>query len=205
MASGQADQTRCDSNSTCGTYSVATPCREGSYNPFEHMDRIDACLPCGETQGADNSSLIGNDTTYRGYYCPDLNSTKQTKCPAGHFCLPALAHPVPCPHGTYRQDQGGFELASCDICPTTMYCPNASLIPLPCPAKFYCPRGSGWPRTCPGVSLLTHASYRALSSVATDFVLVQFPLLTSLVPFASGFFLPCQYFSAIHLPARILL
>ena len=149
-SSGLSPATSCVENATCGTFAVATPCPAGTYNPVTGSTRSDACIPCGEIIVYNSSSLLGNDTTYRGYYCPDLNSTAQKKCPPGYFCPPATPEPIACPHGMYRMEQGGHELASCETCPATFYCPNASIVPLPCPATFYCPYGAGWPTVCPG-------------------------------------------------------
>lgn len=91
--------TQHESNSTCGTYSVANPCPGGTYNPLYSQIRDLSCLPCGEDFVRENSSLIGNDTSYRGYHCPNQNSSLQIKCPPGYFCLPRRAEPVECPAG----------------------------------------------------------------------------------------------------------
>ncbi len=73
-----------------GVYDVGIPCPPGTYNPLEGMQRFEACIPCGELMdiNVSNGSSVVRDATYRGYYCPFVNSSKQV-CNIS-ACLPGV-------------------------------------------------------------------------------------------------------------------
>ena len=133
----------CTEESQCGIYSLPVPCPAGTYQPLEAQTASTSCIACGE-------DLQTGDITFRGYHCPFRNSSFQTICPAGHFCLPAQGDAVSCPAGYYRAFVGGYNISSCDLCGGGKYCPNGTVVPINCPPGTYCKPGSPTPRICDG-------------------------------------------------------
>lgn len=133
----------CASNTSCGVYSLPTPCPGGTYNPLMNQTTLVSCLPCGAVP-------FTGVVEYQGYYCPGLNNSRQEICPPGHFCLPRdpIAHP--CPGGWYRAIPGGWDISTCSICRGGTYCPNGTVVPIGCPPGRYCEMGSAYPTICEG-------------------------------------------------------
>eukprot|EP01022_Parablepharisma_sp_SALTPOND_P014589 TRINITY_DN199_c1_g1_i1.p1 TRINITY_DN199_c1_g1~~TRINITY_DN199_c1_g1_i1.p1 ORF type:complete len:4309 (-),score=431.50 TRINITY_DN199_c1_g1_i1:34-12960(-) len=87
-----------------------------------------------------------------GYYCikaaisaTETNSAYGIRCPTGHYCPEGTPEPIPCPPGTYRNDQGGVAVGSCYACFEGYYCPRrgSTTYSNGCPAGYYCPSGTG--------------------------------------------------------------
>jgi len=138
-ASSENPLKNCTPASKCGIYSLPVPCPAGTYQPLQAQDSSSSCLTCGEY-----------DTNNQGHHCPQKNSSYQSICPAGHFCLPGRGPAVPCPAGYSRSLVGGHELSSCSLCGGGKFCPNGTVVPINCAAGTYCPPGSPSPRICEG-------------------------------------------------------
>eukprot|EP00960_Hanusia_phi_P034309 750985-Hanusia_phi.AAC.8 len=130
------------SSKYCGLFSSPKPCPAGYFNPKVGQMSIQSCLLCGQ--------LMDDGEDYRGYYCPQENSSSQTLCPAGNFCLEGVSKEISCPAGFYRSNPGAYQLEQCELCDAGMFCPEGSIIPIPCQAGSYCPAGSSKGQACEG-------------------------------------------------------
>ena len=72
-------------------------------------------------------------------------------CAKGHYCPEGSdsEYSEPCPAGTYNNVFGGKNATFCLTCPTSSYCPQASIVPIDCPDGSYCPEGSVDYTFCP--------------------------------------------------------
>ena len=58
-------------------------------------------------------------------------------CPTGHYCPIGTDYPVPCPAGSYQNDENQWE---CKDCPPGYFCPSntSDYQPNICPSGYYC-------------------------------------------------------------------
>ncbi|CDI82519.1 hypothetical protein, conserved [Eimeria praecox] len=124
------------------------PCIGGTYNPHQEGSGTSSCLIC-----------------LPGYLCPGEGNgelTKEDQCPKGHYCLEGSQQAIPCPPGTYADEQGlANDLGSgsyCPMegssepglaCPEGYSCPLGTAVPRKCLQGTWCPAGSGEPQQCP--------------------------------------------------------
>lgn len=135
------------------THTRQYPCVGGKYNPNRQSTSDAACLAC-------SAGFYCPEGAYRmfncpsGYFCgpntenylltPCLAGTYRIlqggtvsgdclACPAGMYCEPGSAYPIPCPKGTYR-DTTGAKAATVSTVTT-----NAAETCLPCTGGNKCP------------------------------------------------------------------
>ncbi|NXH16925.1 WBC30 protein, partial [Bucco capensis] len=91
-----------------------------------------------------------------GFYCQGRALTPvRDVCPAGAYCPPGSALPIPCPAGTYSNLSGLRSLPECldcppGDCPEGAFCNETGMaVPQECPKGHYCLAGSSFPLPCP--------------------------------------------------------
>ncbi|OEH77176.1 cast multi-domain related protein [Cyclospora cayetanensis] len=112
------------------------PCFGGTYNPHQEGSGTSSCLLC-----------------LAGYLCPGEGNGElgpENQCPTGHYCLEGSQQPIPCPPGTYADEQGLKSESGCKPCSAGTYCPSdgSSGPGYQCPAGHVCPSGTAIPRKC---------------------------------------------------------
>ena len=193
----------CTPGHFCITGSNPLPCPMGYYCP-EGTGHIWQACPAGTFSGATGLANVTECTQCTGgYYCETTNQTTPTApcdagyfcrvgsdsktpsgstagdanvCPIGHYCPSGTDNPAACPAGTFNNQTGIPDLASCQYCLDGYFCdrpglefPNAlcepgfycsggsntsrpnvdTLTGGPCLPGTYCPTGSSMPKSCP--------------------------------------------------------
>lgn len=154
---------------------ACTPCTAGYYcpgeanvNPIEcgkgnYTDKgASSCLKCREgrycNQDATSWNTMWNSLICPpGLYCPEglgrAPDLPSNKCPKGRYCPGGDINPcpVPCPNGTFSDEEGLKQVSQCESCTPGYYCETEGLIKPTgeCPGGYYCPKGTAEPFSNP--------------------------------------------------------
>ena len=79
-----------------------------------------------------------------GAFCNVRGLVLGITCPSGFYCPGVTINPLPCPRGTFSNNEGLFNVSSCDPCIPGSYCYNESLTEPTglCDAGHYCLSGA---------------------------------------------------------------
>ena len=142
-----ATQVLCPANSYCPVNSTApTPCSDSKVSPAASIS-LDACQKneISFVITIDNVDPSVNQAQFQTNLpenikinaYQDVIFSTQTLCPTGYFCPADTINPVPCPAGSYNNEQNKSAATDCKICPVGQYCPINSTIPTVCSATSY--------------------------------------------------------------------
>ena len=157
-------------------FATEFPCPAGTFSNETLLTREGQCTPCLAGYYCETSALLfPTGPCAPSFYCTGRTVVSMPTdgvtgdvCPVGHYCPEGSPQPVPCPAGTFSGRTAAFELAQCDACVASQYCPSSGMAlpgplcfagfycppstPYPslyCPFGFHCPLGSAEPKNCP--------------------------------------------------------
>ena len=155
------------------------PCPQGTFSNRTGLLSSNECVPCPRGRYCGETGLYRpSGKCSAGYICflgatsaiPVVNQTFEQPvtgilCPAGNFCPLGSKIPLPCPPGTFNEQETSTSQADCTPCSAGYLCSSTGMITpgSECPPKFYCPTGtagSGTAIICPSGSFCKNGSAR---------------------------------------------
>ncbi|KAL2295830.1 hypothetical protein Nmel_017354, partial [Mimus melanotis] len=106
------------------------PCPEGTFGDRQGLAGPSGCSPCARGSYCAGPGLSGpSGLCEAGFYCQGraltpwpTDGVTGAVCPAGSYCPPGSAFPIPCPPGTFSNISGLRSLQECLDCPPGLYC-----------------------------------------------------------------------------------
>lgn len=125
-------------HASTSTWYEMEPCIKGYYNPVEAKATVKKCLIC-PAKKACNEPGLGDLTSLpscvAGFFCkegstsvsPVTYTANSGPCPAGSYCEAACETPVPCPKGTFSNQERATKKEYCMPCPPGYLCTATGL------------------------------------------------------------------------------
>ncbi|KAI4904543.1 hypothetical protein NFI96_029611 [Prochilodus magdalenae] len=131
----------CDSGSA-----VPTPCQVGTHRSESGGKSVEDCMPCPGGLFQDQRGQRDCKSCPPGFHCPSSSQLSNEGsapliCPEGYYCPnETVGRPVPCPKGTYSNNQGLTSADECLACPLGYFCGSDGLVQPsgPCASGFLC-------------------------------------------------------------------
>ncbi|KAL6471032.1 hypothetical protein MHYP_G00196820 [Metynnis hypsauchen] len=125
---------------------VPTPCPVGTHRSESGGKSVEDCMPCPGGLFQDQRGQRGCKSCPPGFHCPSSNqqsngSSAPLICPEGYYCPnETVGWPIPCPKGTYSNNQGLTSADECLVCPLGYFCGSDGLVQPsgPCASGFLC-------------------------------------------------------------------
>jgi len=113
--------------------SVGVSCPKGTYNNEYNRKNASECKACDPGSYCAAAGLTAATGPCKaGHFCMAgaqeetpptvVGVSSYGKCPTGHYCPAGTAWPLPCPVGTFRSEDSGTSLSSCQACTAGYYC-----------------------------------------------------------------------------------
>ncbi|KAL7831753.1 hypothetical protein AOLI_G00293010 [Acnodon oligacanthus] len=125
---------------------VPMPCPVGTHRSESGGKSVGDCMPCPGGLFQDQRGQRDCKSCPPGFHCPSSNqqsngSSAPLICPEGYYCPnETVGRPVPCPKGTYSNNQGLTSADECLVCSLGYYCGSDGLVQPsgPCASGFLC-------------------------------------------------------------------
>ncbi|XP_031989756.1 SCO-spondin-like isoform X5 [Corvus moneduloides] len=128
------------------------PCPEGTFSDRQGLSGPSGCSPCARGSYCAAPGQTGpSGPCEAGFYCQSraltpwpTDGVTGAVCPAGSYCPPGSAFPIPCPPGTFSNISGLRSLQECLDCPPGLYCAgtNNQAPSGPCEPGYFCTGGA---------------------------------------------------------------
>jgi len=143
----------CPIGKYCPAATQPIDCPAGTFGPVTGLAMESECYSCLPGKMCLTAGLTEAVTPCAaGYYCklgvktnPPTGATGDI-CPAGHYCPAGTITPIPCPPGTYNNNQGESADTACKACDARYYCPyrggvGTTTYKIGIDSSFYCAPG----------------------------------------------------------------